>query len=202
MTHPHPEEAPHPKPCYGSDLTTALVFAAEAFRHKTRKGSGTPYLTHLLAVAALVGEHGGTEAQMITALLHDVLEDIEDATHADLESRFGRTIADAVLALSDTTEHPKPSWKERKTRYLAKLADEPAFVKLVSAADKFHNLQSLLRDLDHLGEDVWQRFNAGKHEQLWYYRSVLEALGQQWESPLLAELRQGVSELEHRIQTS
>mgnify|MGYP001046541451 CR=1 FL=1 len=139
---------------------------------------------------------------MITALLHDVLEDIEDATHADLESRFGQTVADAVLALSDTTEHPKPSWKERKTRYLAKLAGETAFVKLVSAADKLHNLQSLLRDLDHLGDDVWQRFNAGKHDQLWYYHSVLEALGQRWESPLLTELRQGVAELDHRIRAS
>lgn len=178
-----------PAPCYGRALDDALAFVAEAFRNKTRKGTNIPYLTHLLAVMALVGEHGGSEEQMIAALLHDTLEDIEGISRDDLELRFGGPVADMVVALSDTVEHPKPDWRTRKTRYLARLAQEGCWVKLVSAAVKLHNLQCLLRDLDRHGDKVWKRFNAGREDQLWYYRSVVEALEIGWEDPLLEDLR-------------
>lgn len=182
---------------YSRALDDALVFIAEVFRTKTRKGTDIPYLTHLLAVMALVGEHGGSEEQMIAALLHDTLEDIEGITRDDLELRFGGPVADMVVALSDTTEHPKPDWRTRKTRYLARLAQEGPWVKLISAADKLHNLQCLRRDLARHGETIWARFNAGKEDQLWYYRSVVEALGHGWEDPLLDALRNEVDLLTH-----
>ena len=186
-----------PSPCYGRSLDDALTFVAEAFRTKTRKGTDIPYLTHLLAVMALVGEHGGSEEQMIAALLHDTLEDIEGITRDDLELRFGGPVTDMVVALSDTTEHPKPDWRTRKTRYLTGLAQEGSWVKLVSAADKLHNLQCLRRDLARHGETIWARFNAGREDQLWYYRSVVEALGHGWEDPLLDALRNEVDLLTH-----
>lgn len=184
-----------PAPCYGRALDNALAFVAEAFRTKTRKGTDIPYLTHLLAVMALVGEHGGSEEQMIAALLHDTLEDIEGLSRDDLELRFGGPVADMVVALSDTVEHPKPDWRTRKTRYLARLAQEGGWVKLVSAADKLHNLQCLIRDLDRHGDKVWERFNAGRDDQLWYYQSVVEALGNGWDDPLLEDLRIHVGRL-------
>ncbi len=184
-----------PPPCYSRALDDALAFVADAFRYKIRKGTDIPYLTHLLAVMALVGEHGGSEEQMIAALLHDTLEDIEGITRDDLELRFGGPVADMVVALSDTTEHPKPDWRSRKTRYLARLAHEGPWVKLISAADKLHNAQSLRRDRDHYGEAIWARFNAGREDQLWYYRSLLKALGHGWEDPLLDTLRSEVAAL-------
>ena len=55
----------------------ALRYASEVHREQTRKGSAIPYLTHLLSVSALVGEHGGDEDQMVAALLHDAMEDQE-----------------------------------------------------------------------------------------------------------------------------
>jgi (p)ppGpp synthase/HD superfamily hydrolase len=185
-----------PAPCYGRALDDALAFVADAFRYKTRKGTDTPYLTHLLAVMALVGEHGGGEEQMIAALLHDALEDLEGLTEEDLEARFGGPVADMVVALSDTTEHPKPDWRTRKVRYLERLAEEGPWVKLVSAADKLHNVQCLCRDLKRQGDKVWARFNAGKEDQLWYYRATVEALAKDWEDSLLDELRGSVANLE------
>ncbi|MFM7892968.1 MAG: HD domain-containing protein, partial [Actinomycetota bacterium] len=53
----------------------ALAIAAELFAHKSRKVGDTPYLSHLLAVSALVMEHGGSEVQAAAGLLHDVIED-------------------------------------------------------------------------------------------------------------------------------
>ena len=53
----------------------ALAYCASVHRTQTRKGKPTPYVAHLLSVAALVLEDGGDEDEAIAALLHDSLED-------------------------------------------------------------------------------------------------------------------------------
>ncbi len=182
---------------YTPKLDEALALAADAFRTHIRKGSGVPYLTHLLQVMVTVGEHGGDEDQMIAAVLHDYLEDIEDADADDLEARFGARVRTMVEALSDSTELPKPPWKARKVAYLEHLRDEPADLKLVSAADKLHNARSIVRDLrGPVGADLWSRFTAGKDGSLWYYAEVVEALGHNWSHPLLEELRETVATIQ------
>ena len=183
------------EPQYTERLDRAIALATDAFRRKTRKGTGIPYITHLLQVMVTVAEHGGTEDQMIAAVLHDYLEDIESATEDELRREFGDAVAEIVVALSDATTHPKPPWQERKEQYIALVATKPAEVKLVSAADKLHNAQSLLRDYGTVGEDLWSRFTASRDQTLWYYREMIRALGTDWEHPLLEELRRVVREL-------
>ena len=182
-------------PCYSERVDDALAFVAHAFRMKLRKGTGTPYLAHLLAVSALVAEHGGDEDQIVAALLHDTLEDIDGVTADDIERRFGARVAAFVVALSDTTTRPKPPWEERKRRYLAHLRSEPAELKLISAADKLHNARSLVRDYLQVGDALWDRFTASKEQTLWYYEAVLGALVDGWEHPILGELELTVREL-------
>lgn len=53
----------------------ALRYAHNLHRDQTRKGTAIPYISHLMAVSALVLEHGGDEDQAIAALLHDAPED-------------------------------------------------------------------------------------------------------------------------------
>ena len=60
---------------YGERFEEALRYAARLHRAQMRKGTNIPYVTHLLAVAAIVGENGGTEDEVIAALLHDAVED-------------------------------------------------------------------------------------------------------------------------------
>ena len=179
-------------------VDAAIALATDSFRYKVRKGSGIPYLTHLLQVMVYVGEHGGDEDQIIAAVLHDYLEDIDGATGAGLEEQFGPRVRRLVEALSDATERPKPPWKERKERYLAHLRAEPAEVKLISAADKHHNATSILRDFRSIGDALWDRFTADRDQTLWYYREVVAALGEGWEHPLLESLEAVVREL-HRV---
>lgn len=176
----------------------ALAFTAEAFSHKVRKGSGVPYVVHLLSVTALVGEAGGDEDQLIAALLHDYLEDIQGSSVEELEARFGPRVGRLVLALSDTVVQPKPPWLDRKLAYLKHLVDEPAEIKLISAADKLHNCSSIVRDYREIGESIFERFNAKRSGTLWYYRSVVAALSQGWSHWLLDDLRGSVVEL-HRL---
>jgi len=173
---------------YTQRLDDALALVASAFRTHIRKGSGVPYLTHLLQVMVTVGEHGGDEDQMIAALLHDYLEDIEPATGEEVEAQFGPRVRRLVEALSDSTTLPKPPWKERKLAYLEHLRDEPEDVKLISAADKLHNARSILRDLGEVGDALWDRFTGTKEQTLWYYRSIVVALGHDWDHPLVEEL--------------
>ncbi len=65
----------------------------------------------------------------------------------------------------------------------------------MSCADKLHNIRAILTDLRTHGDDIWKRFNAGREEQLWYYRSLAEVFTRRLPSPLSGELQRGVHDL-------
>ncbi len=180
---------------YSERVVDAFAFAARAHAGQVRKGSDVPYVTHVMAVAAIVGESGGDEDAVIAALLHDVVED-QPVTVAEIEQRFGRAVADIVEACSDATTRPKPPWRERKERYVAHLRTASPSVRLVSAADKLHNARAIARDVRALGPALWARFGAPKNDIAWYYRRVLDALADGWDHAILHELAQAVAEVE------
>jgi (p)ppGpp synthase/HD superfamily hydrolase len=183
---------------YGERLGEAVSYAARVHRDQRRKGTQVPYVTHLLAVAAIVGENGGTEDEVVAALLHDAPEDHGgEARLEDIRKRFGEEVAGIVAGNSDTFEDPKPPWRERKERYVARIAHEPEPVRLVSAADKLHNTRSILADLCSSGDELWQRFNGGKEGTLWYYRALVEAFETAGSNPVVEELGRVVAEMEH-----
>jgi (p)ppGpp synthase/HD superfamily hydrolase len=94
---------------YGEKFEEALTYAARLHRTQMRKGTNVPYVTHLLAVAAIVGENGGTEDEVIAALLHDAVEDQGGvATREEIRKRFGDTVVTIVDGTSDTDVIPKP----------------------------------------------------------------------------------------------
>jgi (p)ppGpp synthase/HD superfamily hydrolase len=184
-------------------LANALGFATQLHATQKRKGSGVPYISHLLAVAAIVLEHGGTEDEAIAALLHDAVEDQGgQATLALIRDRYGDTVAAIVAGCTDTDEVHKPSWRPRKERYLAHFADAPPSVLLVVAADKLHNARSVLADYRELGYALWPRFTGNRDGTLWYYRAVADALRARAQSgsdnlkKLVADLNRTVDELE------
>jgi len=175
----------------------ALVFATQLHKEQRRKGSGVPYISHLLAVTALVIEHGGDEDEAIAALLHDAIEDQGGPlAREEIRRRFGGRVTEIVVGCTDSETIPKPPWKERKRAYIARLGEASASVRLVSAADKLHNARSILNDHRTLGEEIWQRFAGRKEGTLWYYRSVLDVLSQAGKTPLVEELDRVVRQLE------
>jgi (p)ppGpp synthase/HD superfamily hydrolase len=149
----------------------ALLFASRRHAKQKRKGTAVPYVSHLLAVSALVLENDGSEEEAIAALLHDAVED-RAATLDEIRDRFGTRVANIVWGCSDTDEHPKPPWKARKTAYIEHLKSAGRSQRLISAADKLHNARSILRDYRIEGDRVWDRFNADKTQTLWYYGAV------------------------------
>lgn len=158
----------------------ALALASELHGTQTRKGTEIPYIAHLLAVSAIVLEHGGSEDEAIAALLHDAIEDAGgDATRARIADQFGEPVAQIIDGCSDDNPAPgqkKRPWRERKDAYIAHLAEASPSVLLVSAADKLHNALSIDWDYNALGEALWSRFNAPRDDILWYYRALIEAM--------------------------
>jgi hypothetical protein len=177
----------------------ALIWAAELHEAQRRKGSETPYVGHLLAVAATVIEHGGDEDQAIAALLHDAIEDQGgDATREEMRSRFGDRVVGIVDACTDTDETPKPPWRVRKQRYLDHLAEVPDEALLISLADKHNNVSAILRDYELVGEKLWERFSGGRDGTLWYYRSLADRYVERGAGWLATEVDRLVGELEER----
>lgn len=156
--------------------TRAILLAAEAHEGQPRKGTPIPYITHPVAVAALVARYGGNEDQQIAALLHDVLEDAGEHWAPRIRE-MGNQVYAIVRGCTDGTPDEsgnKAPWKERKETYLAHLAHATGDVLLVSGCDKLHNLQSIHLDLTETGPAVFDRFKAGREGTLWYYGRLVE----------------------------
>lgn len=164
----------------GFRFETALLYACRLHAKQTRKGGQTPYLGHLLGVASQVIEMGGDEDQAIAALLHDAIEDQGgELTGEAIRSLYGGRVVDIIRQCSDDdpefAERTAENSRARKERYLQHLSKAPRDVLMVSLADKLYNARSILLDLHQLGDDLWGRFNAGKDDQLWYYRGLVSA---------------------------
>jgi GTP pyrophosphokinase len=189
-------------PLLGPRFEDALAFTSRLHARQRRKGTGVPYVAHLLSVCALVLEHGGQEDDAIAALLHDAVEDQGGRrTLERIRERYGPEVARLVAACTDADTIPKPPWRERKERYLEHLAAADERVRRISCADKLHNARAILSDYRAQGDALWSRFTADRDQTLWYYRSLVEILRRTGTGPLAEELARVVSELEALIQS-
>jgi (p)ppGpp synthase/HD superfamily hydrolase len=184
----------------GPRFEAALIYASAVHAHQRRKGGEIPYVSHLLAVAAMVIEDaaaagGLSEDEVIAALLHDAAEDAGgEGRLRDIRARFGERVAQIVAGVSDTFETPKPPWRARKEAYLAHLEAADEGVLRVCLADKVHNARAIVADLRLHGEDLWGRFNP-EADTVWYYRSVSEVLSRRLPGALAEELERIVVEM-------
>jgi (p)ppGpp synthase/HD superfamily hydrolase len=179
-------------------FSAAFSEALRLHQNQQRKATGTPYIAHLMSVAALVLENGGSEDQAIAALLHDAVEDAGglDTLHA-IREQFGPYVAELVDGCTDSYTQPKGEWKPRKEAYLDKLQIASDDVKLISLADKVHNARSILRDLQYNGESAWDKFTGEKKGTIWYYQTLAEIF-QGSPYPMLSD---ELIDLVERIQT-
>ncbi|RUP25255.1 MAG: HD domain-containing protein [Curvibacter sp.] len=156
-------------------FTQAISLAATAHEGQVRKGTSIPYITHPVAVAALVAQYGGDEDQQIAALLHDVLEDGGPQYADQIGERFGARVLDMVQACTDgmpDAQGHKAPWTERKRAYLQHLKTASDEALLVSGCDKLNNARAILDDLVTIGPAVFDRFNAKLDGAVWYYEAL------------------------------
>lgn len=192
-------------PLHFSDRLTRTVDYARHLHIERRKGTGIPAMAHLFGVASLVMGEAGlagfpvTEDMVIAALLHDAVEDHGGAPRLeDIRQNFGPNVARMVEGLSDSLEenpNAKSSWEQRKREYIERLRDEPADVRLISAADKLYNARSMLEDYRLIGSELWRRFKRGRDLQMWYFETIVGVFKSSEKSRIVDELERVVAEL-------
>ncbi|MEZ5916505.1 MAG: HD domain-containing protein [Parvularculaceae bacterium] len=103
-------------------LNRAYVFSMKAHGGQTRK-SGDPYFTHPLAVAAILTDLKADPASVVTALLHDVVEDT-DTTIEDIRKLFGDEIAHLVDGVTKLSQIELKSEASKQAENFRKLSGD------------------------------------------------------------------------------
>ncbi len=171
----------------------AIKFVANAHQGQFRKGTKIPYISHLMNVMKILCSEKCEPEIVVAGILHDVVEDTSVELD-EVEEKFGSRVAVIVAGASEpgkikNDEHPEENWMARKqhTIQYIKTVMDPGQL-LVSCADKLDNARAILEDIVSNGDMVWERFNAGKSEQKWYYQSLAEVFlerGKEYGNPLL-----------------
>lgn len=185
-------------------LAAAVVVAAKHHGAQVRKGTRTPYISHLLQVSGMVLEFGGGLVEAAAGVLHDILEDTGigfDLLEEEMESNApGNPLITPVLSLvqdcTDTSEgqagQEKEPWMVRKTRHLEHLGSVSQQAALVIACDKLHNLRCQVADLEATGQTI--KFNAPTSSRVWVHLRTMEIIGHQ----LPHGLRQALTATQNR----
>ncbi len=155
-------------------LNRAYVFAMKAHGNQTR-ASGDPYFSHPLEVAAILTEYKLDSNSIITALLHDTIEDTE-TTSAEVKSQFGEEVAqlvDGVTKLAQIELQSQFSDQAENFRKLVLAMSEDIRVLLVKLADRLHNM----RTLNYISKTAKRRRIA--LETMEIYAPLAERIGMQ-----------------------
>lgn len=185
---------------HSEKLTQAFDLASVLHKGQFRKGTGEPYLSHVMGVAALVIRYGGTAEEAAGALLHDAAEDCGgEKALAIIREKLGSEVEMIVRGCSDTTKQEKPPWKERKMAFINSLPSASPSVILVSNCDKIYNLGTILDDYRAEGEDLWKRFQGKKEGTLWYYRTLAGFYNRNHPSPAARKLNRIMEDLEAEL---
>ena len=125
-------------------LRDAYAFGAEMHEGQFRH-SGEPYFTHPVAVACILAEQQMDDATIVTALLHDTIEDTK-ASFLVVEQRFSREIADLVDGVTKLTNLQLNSTQTKQAENFRKLfmaTSRDLRVTLVKLADRLHNMRTI-----------------------------------------------------------
>ena len=131
----------------GADMSLieqAVRYAEDKHKEQKRK-DGSPYIIHPLAVAEIVAEMGLDTDAILSALLHDCIEDT-DASHDDIARLFGQTVAELVEGVTKLTRANFSSSEQAQMENLRKMfmaMSKDIRVVLIKIADRLHNMRTM-----------------------------------------------------------
>lgn len=177
----------------------AAVLAAQCHQGQTRKGDGTPYVTHPIRVALYLAQAGLSPETVAAGLLHDTVEetlpDQRDEWWKELTAQTPRRVQALVQAVTDAD--PEAPWQERKDAYLRVLEGASREALAIACADKLDNTLGLKAVLEREGAAGLRRFNAPLDARIAYLKAVADITDKRWpECPLVQPLRLAIKELE------
>jgi len=163
-------------------IQKAIYIATHQHRDQKRKFGGLPYIVHPFSVAWLLAEQTKDEDIVIAGLLHDVIEDTDGYTFADIVKDFGERVAKIV---ADVTEDKNLPWRERKEQYIEVFETSSQESLMVATADKIHNLASLYENMQETGEDPFGTAFKSFEESKWFYETVYKIMERRLENKIL-----------------
>ncbi|MDO4749284.1 MAG: bifunctional (p)ppGpp synthetase/guanosine-3',5'-bis(diphosphate) 3'-pyrophosphohydrolase [Eubacteriales bacterium] len=161
-----------------SRIRAAYEVAKNAHSGQLRK-DGSPYLTHVIAAADICAEMGLDEVSIVSALLHDCIEDTS-VTHEDIAKQFGNSVADIVEGVTKLTRVKFTSKEDEQMENLRKMLMAMAKdirVILIKIADRLHNM----RTMEYMNE---AKQASKSFETMEIYAPIAHRLGMQkikWE---------------------
>ena len=177
-------------------IQQAINLASRLHLGQVRKGdSGLPYISHPFSVAWILSNYTEDEDIVVAGILHDVLEGVKGYYYDDMVRDFGERVAQIVKGVSED-KNPniesdgKATWEERKSKYLANLKNDSDEALMVCAADKIHNLQSMISAYQEKGDALWDNFNSPKEKKLWLYQEILKFMKGRLNNPIVDELEE------------
>jgi len=186
---------------YSYRIEQALRAATILHKDQVRKGAiPIPYVSHLFAVAMIAYDYIKDEDILISALLHDTLEDT-DYTSAELEKDFGGHVREIVEALTEpaNTEKKTYTWKETKAAYAKQLRNAPEEALIIAAADKIHNMRAMVEEYFDDHARFIHEFSGSLEDRLSQYQDIANALNRNLKSDILNEFNHVFTEYKNSI---
>ena len=186
---------------YSFKIEQAIKAASVLHRDQTRRSKALyPYISHLMAVAMLATDYTDQEDIIVAALLHDTIEDT-DYTSADLFNDFGQNVHSIVMPLSEIKEVDGValSWQERKESYLKQLSTAEEGTLIVVAADKIHNMRSVIEDYYHNTNRFLTDFGGSLGERVTAYQKISNLLNRRLKNDIVHEFNHVFSEYKNFI---
>lgn len=174
---------------YSYRVEQAIRAAAVLHKDQVRKGSMPfPYITHLMAVTMILHDYTEDEDTLVAALLHDTIEDTT-YTLEELQQDFGGAVADIVLALSEPkrVHGQKLSWKEMKRAYAKQLQKAPEPSLMIAAADKAHNMRTIVEEYFDDHQRFVKDFGGRLDERIEVYQDIADIINDRLENDIVQE---------------
>ena len=180
-----------------------LAIRAASILHKdqVRKGNiAIPYASHLFAVAMILSDYTEDEDTIIAALLHDTLEDT-DYTADELQEDFGGTVREYVEALTEPQDNKNKSytWRERKSLYAKHLRNAPQASLLIAAADKIHNMRTIVEEYYDDHERFRKEFEGSLEDRVLMYQDIANVINRGLDNEIIKEFNHVFDEYKNFI---
>ncbi|TGD67724.1 bifunctional (p)ppGpp synthetase/guanosine-3',5'-bis(diphosphate) 3'-pyrophosphohydrolase [Tabrizicola sp. WMC-M-20] len=170
-------------PRTNADLIRRAYAYGMAMHEGQMRKSGEPYFTHPVAVAAILTEQRLDDATIVTALLHDTIEDTK-STYTEVERQFGTEVAELVDGVTKLTNLQLSSTETQQAENFRKLfmaMSKDLRVILVKLADRLHNMRTIKSmNLDKQAQKA--------RETMEIYAPLAGRMGMQWMREELEDL--------------
>lgn len=187
---------------YSYKVEQAIRAAAVLHKDQIRKGEMPfPVITHLVSVAMIVSEYTDEEDIIAAAFLHDAVEDT-DYTFEELQEDFGGIVRDMVEALSEPQKDKKGvkvPWEKQKKQYAEQLKKAPEGSLIICAADKIHNLRTMVEDYYDDHSAFIANFGGNLEKRREAYQSIADVLNSRLKSDILTEFNHVFEEYKNFI---